>query len=252
MYVELILRPQIMQGQRIYGDVARRLIAEALDGKDVDPILFSKGAVSLSDEDLPAQAPIVYDGGTGFLRIYGIGEAGAEALTKEMGVIHAAVSKRTNSPVYIEIKRGDVAYTNRGYRTYRIGVLGLAKMEKARGAKFYEIWKRYLNMPEDQRDAVFLEAVPMIKSVLDRGFEAVAVQNGIDLPKNLDIDITGGKLSIQGIHPDKGGTIGVVRGLRFIALGDFVGPWAVGHLRGYGYGIVRRDIVVPGREREVV
>lgn len=247
MYTEVLLRPKSLEGQRVYPGDARRMVAKALDGDTaISPVLFGRDESGKTAgrriNHLPPVAPIVFDGGTGFVRIYGVGQTGREVLMNDLGRIVSGLSSYTGGPVAMDLRKGDISFAPKGYRTYRIARLAMAKQSKVRGEKFFTLWKRYNATGETEREAIFQEAVPLIKGVIDTGLAAMADQNGIDLPQNLDIKILSGELAVSRIHPGSPGHVGIVRNLCFSMLGHINGPWSVGHLRSYGFGLIRREI----------
>lgn len=246
MYTEVMLRPGSLAGQKIYPGDARRMVAKAL-GEYSSPQLFGADEngrhLGRRINHLPPITPIVFGGGAGFIRITGVGQPGKEILAREMGNIFTALSKHTVSPVAMEMKEGEHKYTRKGFRAYRIGNLALAKFGKVRGTKFIVLLDQYGKCSSDaERAEVLQAATPLIVEVIDKGLAGMADQLGIDLPSDLGITIFSGELGMCRIHDDRPGHIGVVRNLQFSMEGELVGPWSVGHLRGHGYGQVRREI----------
>ena len=246
MYTEVILRPKALAGQKIYGEQGRKLLVEALDGTQLTPLLFGRGddgkTLGTRVNGYSPLAPIVFDGGNGFLRIYGVGEAGTAVLKKELGNILGALSTKTGGPVTMDMKQGKVEYKPE-HRVYGVRRLGLAKHGKIRGEKFYALYERYQSAADEEKPLIFREAEPMIRAVLDRDIAGMAEQLGImNIPRDLDITIHDGSLGVSRIHNDRAGHIGLVTGLRFSMIGDLVGPWSAGHLRAYGYGLIKREV----------
>lgn len=244
MYSELILRPAAMADTRIFPIDARRLVAKAMDGDAMSDALFGRaeppqGRVPFGEF---APVPIVFDGGKGFIRIYGVGRRGAEMLQDGMGRIHRAVSKLTNTATKAEFREG-IHQRQRGESmvTYHIAKLGLAKPGKER-IKAFQGANGALVKPS-------LEAItPMVKEIIDRGIMDMAMHLDREssdallvphIPRDLRITIHEGETGIQRIHPDRPGHVMIVRNLKFSMLGLLQGPWSVGHLRSHGCGLLK-------------
>lgn len=246
MYTEVLLRPLAMADQRIFPTDARRLLASLLDGKNVSRLLFGRGddgkGINTLVDGLPPLCPVVFDGGQGFIRLYGIGERGKDIVTRELGTIVQALSSHTGKAVTMELREGKVRYET-GFRIYRVGKLAIAKAGMRRGDAYFALHERYQAAKSDEdRRAVFKEAAPMIRHIVDKGIAAMGNHLGIDIPKDLDIDILDGELGIRRIHDDAPGHVGVIKGLRFGMAADLIGPWSVGMLRSHGMGLVRREV----------
>jgi len=248
MYVEALFRPKSLENQVIYPVDARRIIIKALDqDTTVSPLLYSRDSdgktIGRHIGRYPAAVPIVYGGGNGFIRIYGIGEDGKDVLLKDLTRIYTALSSSLDTPVAMEMRSGKINYAVKGYRSYRINRFALAKPANAKGNSFFGLMKRSMESKTDEEKAsVFQEALPLIRSALDFWLASVAEQFGLDLPKDLDIRVTGGALGVQRVHPDRPGHVGIIRNLTFNMLGILTGPWAIGHLRSHGCGMIYRQI----------
>lgn len=248
MYVEALFRPKSLENQVIYPEDARRIIIKALDqDTTVSPLLYSRDStgktIGRHIGRYPAAVPVIYGGGNGFIRVYGIGDEGKEVLLKDLTKIYTALSSSLDTPVAMEMRSGKISYSVKGYRSYRINRFALVKSARPKGDTFFGLMKRSMESKTDEeKDAAFREALPLIMSALDFWLASIAEQFGLDLPRNLDIQITGGSLGAQRIHPDRPGHVGIVRNLTFNMLGDLTGPWAIGHLRSHGCGMIRREI----------
>ncbi len=146
MYTELILRSKSMGGERIYPDESRLLVSEALTGKEVDPMLFGRQKDGKTHGDLVNRqsplAPIMFDGGKGFVRIYAVGKAGIDMLNANIGTIYDAMTTHSKTPIVMEIKSGNLEYRPKGDCVYRIPKLAPAKRHKIRGQRFFEAYDR--------------------------------------------------------------------------------------------------------------
>ena len=244
MYVETIFRLG-KSTERIYPQDARRMIAAALAGDDADPLLFGRNSEGKTlgtrvNRASPLTA-VVYDGGKGFVRVYGVGDAGKKVVTREMGKIASALGKSTNAAISVDIREGKLAFKP-AYRIYRIAKLAIAKPDKVRGDIFFNLTKKFKTAAPEERTAILQEATPMILDIIEKGLVGTADQiGGIDIPANLHLVIHEGEISVDKIL-GKSVHVGIVRNLRFSMVGDLTGPWSVGLLRSHGYGLIRREI----------
>lgn len=246
-YTEVILRPRSLQGQKVYPDDARSLIALALNGRKVSPEIFARQndgkTIGRRINKHPPVIPIIFGGGIGFVRIYGIGEAGQAALNRDLGTIVSALADHQECPVTVNMKQGALQYRDNGTKVHRIGCLGLAKTNKVRGNAFFPLYAKYNKAPEIEKPAIFQEIVPTISEVIENGLAGIADQLMIDLPRNLGIRVLDGTLGITKMHAGEPGHLGVIRNLRFAMDGSLLGPWSVGHFRSHGYGMIRPEEV---------
>lgn len=256
MFVELLLRPASLEGQRIFPLDARRLVAKALDGHGVKEAFFGRQVQRLPGKENDGHqplTPIVFDGGKGFIRIYGIGKEGGDLLTDEMGKIVRAVASATNSATSTELRQGNHLRKNHDWIvTYHIAKLVLSKTGKNSKNPVHANTRR-------TRCCTFFDAknelaalVPTITSVIDKGIacfaENIDAENldpdclGDGLPRKMFIEVHEGTPEVSQIHPDRPGHALVIRNLKFSMLGDLYGPWSVGHLRSHGCGLLKKVI----------
>lgn len=244
MYVEAIYRLGNTMS-RIYPADARRMIAAALLGKETDPLLFGRDSdgktLGTRVNRASPLAAVVYDGGKGFVRVYGVGWAGKKVVTQEMGKIASALGEANNSAISVDIKQGKLAFKP-AFCIYRIAKLAIAKPDKVRGDKFFTLVKKFKAATTEERPSILQEATPMILEIIEKGLVGTAAQIGeIDIPANLHLVIHEGELSVDKML-GKTVHVGIVRNLRFSMVGNLVGPWSVGLLRSHGYGLIRREI----------
>lgn len=247
LYTELILRPKTMAEQTVYPREARRLLAKALDGFTVSPQLFGRDATGKTMgtrvNRRPPLVPVIFNGGKGFLRLYGVGDEGREVLRNDMGTIVTALSRHTEGQVILEIKEGKFIHKPGMPRSYRINRLALGKHGKVRGDKLFAAWEQSHNSTTQEGKMAALRSIsPVIKETLDWYLDGAADQLGIDLPRDLDINVVDGELVLDRIHADRPGHVVCIKNLRFFLNGELYGPWAAGHLRGHGFGLIRREI----------
>lgn len=249
MYSELLLRPASMSDQRIYPLDARRLVASALDGQPIREAFFGRQVARPAGKDhdghLPL-TPIIFDGGMGFVRIYGIGEEGANLLLDEMGKIVRAVSEKMGCPVSADIRQGSHLRKHPDRLvTYFIAKLALAKTGKNRNDPYKARAEECQAAGNDLN-----KLLPMITAVIDKGVVSQAENldsEGKDperilatLPRDLVIRVHEGTPSISRIHKDRPGHAYIIRNLKFTMLGDLYGPWSVGQLRAHGCGLIKK------------
>ena len=248
MYSELLLRPSSMVNQRIYPRDARRIVASALDGQSINPVLFGHKVAAPEGQGgghLPL-VPVVFDGGTGFIRIYGIGEEGSSVLLDEMGKIVRAVSSKLGCPVRADMRQGDHLRKKADRMvTYFIAKLAIAKTGKNRNAPHKARAEEFVAAGSD-----ISKLMPLITSVIDKGI--VCMAENLDkerkdpesilstLPHDMAIRIHEGEPSITRIHSDRPGHAYIMRNLKFSMLGDLYGPWSVGQLRSHGCGLIKK------------
>lgn len=246
-YTELILRPKNMADQTVYPRDARRMLAKSLDGFTVSPQLFGRDATGKTMgtrvNRRPPLVPVIFNGGKGFLRLYGVGDEGRDTLRDDMGTIVTALSRHIGGQVAVEIKEGKFSYKSGMPRSYRINRLALGKHGKVRGDKLFKAWEQSHNAATPENKLAALRTItPVIKETLDWYLGGTADQLGIDLDLNLDINIIDGEIVLDRIHADRPGHVVCIKNLRFFLNGELYGPWAAGHLRGHGFGLIRREI----------
>ncbi|MFN9471028.1 hypothetical protein [Acidovorax sp.] len=100
MYLELLIFPTALNGQRVYNETARSIVAKACESFAVDPRIFARGPEGNSlnavyptgDGTAIAQPPLIaFGGGKGFIRLTGLGAEGVQVLRDNMQMICAAL-----------------------------------------------------------------------------------------------------------------------------------------------------------------
>ena len=245
-YLELLFRRP--DDGLIYPDQARQLVALACDGIDIDPGIFARDASGKTLNGFYGQHTgvdgqpgisipprIVFDGGRGFIRLYGLGKAGAALLQAQAPKLFAAL------------------YAH-GFRSFdaKEGAMGIAWKDSG-ALPFYAIrtlvvakkpaqCQRYIKAPlegdvAEQVKASILRGLAGVAQMLDEELMAcgkspmhlgampdtVEVLEGEPCPVSINSGITAAGYKNLLLHfPCK-----------------FSGPWVTGMLRSRGYGLMR-------------
>lgn len=235
MYLEVIFRPQGLAGQRIWPDQARKLVAKACDGLDLAPALFNRGPNGKTlqgrygddrDGDGMGMPPaIVFDGGRGFIRLYGLGERG-QALLGEAAPTLLRGLIRAQGATSFDMKAGACELEYKGYGVlHRIHLLVVSKKPGV--------------IPREPATAEASSAA--IRREITRGLIAQARWLGGSLegqvPLDEDIDIVEGEPCPVPIQD--GIFAAAFKNVVFAMPVMAKGPWLAGHLRSRGYGMIR-------------
>lgn len=268
MYSELIIRPSKLVDQVIYPDTARKLLAEALDGVAVPPLLFNRTADGKTIQDkywhedkghleaaLPYPPVVSFDGGKGFLRLYMLGQPGRELLMETASIIGAAVGKHVGGPYSFAMNEGDCTIKqNHTPILYSIRRLVVTKdPHKA---------KRYIKVPpsdveDDLRRIVMRGLISQARWLDANGASKLELEYAIPDKKKLEYAIpdenTLGFTVADGMPTPieiKEGTLAAgYKNLVFSMNLDLMGPWFSGHLRSRGYGHIRKLVLPRGGAR---
>ena len=252
MYSELIIRPKALQDTILYPDTARKLVAEALDGINVPPLMFNRkeDGKTITDRywhDDPnhltakmGKPPVViFDGGKGFVRLYMLGKTGRELMDETASTIGAAVAKHVGGAYAFSMNEGMCKIEPRNTPTMYSARRIVMTKEAAKA-------KRYMFVPPH-------EVSGDIRSVLLRGL--------ISQARWLDED-TGGECNLEHLIPDEdslgffvadGESAPILINDKNYATGysklafsmqlELSGPWYAGNLRSRGYGGIRKLIL---------
>jgi len=236
MYTELILRPSGLANQAIYPDVARKFFAAALDGVEVDPALFARDAQGRTLQGVIGhvkegtgfgRAPrIVTDAGSGFLRLYGIGQEGSDLLIRHLGPIYSAISRKYG-PTAQELRQGECKIDFTGYMVpHRIRLLVVNKRPHFRAQE--------INGNE--------QAVGLIRRQIVAGLvsQAELVSCAQKLPRDEEIDVL--EATPYPIPIREGIFASGYKNVVFAMPSRLSGPWLAGHLRSRAYGFMRAQI----------
>jgi hypothetical protein len=236
MYTELILRPSGLANQVIYPDVARKCVAAAMDGTPVDPALFGRDANGRTLQGVIGhvkegtgfgRAPkIVTDGGSGFLRLYGIGQEGSDLLIRHLGPIYAAISQKYG-PTAQEMRQGQCRIDFTGYMTtHRIRLLVVNKQPHFRAQAI-----------EGNEQAVGLIRRQIIAGLVSQSELVGCAQK---LPRDEEIEVL--EATPYSIPIRDGIFAAGYKNVVFAMPSRLIGPWLAGHLRSRGYGFMRAQM----------
>jgi hypothetical protein len=265
-YKELLLFPEALKDKTMYPDTVRKLVSEACGDKAVHPGIFNRYIVEEGDDagkrktvhrkfgddrngdGFGATPSIVFGGGRGIIRIYGIGKRGIELLEAEaLKIVQNIVELLGNSVFRFEFKEGKCSIAQRyDPVVYRIHNLCLTKDMDEVNLKYMDAKRKLLDIQD---------VAPHICKVLYRGIVGQAM--GLDdedgtfieslLPHEdgFDAHILDGTLKIGCIKEHANGKkvhALFAHGLVFGAPYEFKGPWFTGHLRSHGHGAIRKHI----------
>lgn len=252
MYRELLIYPESLKGQPVFPDTARSLVAKACDATDVNPEIFARQpdgktvqrvfGHTASGEGYGAVPSICFNGGKGFIRLYGLGKRGRDLLSSEAAPIATAISRLlNNTPYRFDIRDGSCDITPERPGAYRIHNLVVAK-------------KRYQFADIAEKGLPSLEAMtPLIVKAIHRGLigqamaldEETGSQLAFRIPSEemLGIQIFEGKPVFTPLKNGARACALGVHGLEFTMNLHLEGPWFAGHLRSRGFGQINRRIL---------
>ena len=242
MYVELILRPQRLAEQVIYPDQARKLVAAAVGAYTPagDPRaaafqrFFGRDAQGKTlqgriGDDREGQgfgrAPeIVFDGGRGFIRVYGIGAAGSELLLSVATDLYRAISA-AHGVAQQQLNQGncEIDFNVKGQMVpHRIRLMVASKRPGDR-----------LGGVDSDRTVALLRR-HIAGGLLSQG---ELLGRAVQVPRDTDIDILEGRSYPVPIR--EGVIASGLKDVVFAMPCRLKGPWLAGHLRSRGYGFMR-------------
>lgn len=234
MYLELIYRPRSLADQYLHPDQARRLVAAACDGLHL-PALFNRDDDGKTlqgrygddrDGEGAGVPPLVsFDGGKGYVRLYGLGAAGRDILMAAATPVLSALS-RAHGPTTVALLEGECQIKATGHQIlHRISRLVLFKRPGPA--------RKALVTDPATRDA--------LRRAIGHGLLAQARLLGGALegsvPRDEEIEILEGLPCPVPIQPD---ILAVGYKNLVVALPvRLIGPWQTGRLRSRGYGRIR-------------
>ncbi len=242
MYAELILRPQRLAEQVIYPDQARKLVAAAVGAyaPQGDPRAAAFQRFFGRDEqgktlqgrigdDREGQgfgrAPeIVFDGGRGFLRVYGIGAAGAELLLTLSTDLYRAISA-AHGVAQQQLNQGtcEIDRNVKGQMVpHRIRLMVASKRPGDR-----------LGGLESDR------TLSLLRRHIAGGLisQSELLGRAMQIPRDEEIEILEGRSYPVPIR--EGVIASGLKDVVFAMPCRLKGPWLAGHLRSRGYGFMR-------------
>lgn len=246
-YSELFFRRK--DPDRIFPDQARKLVAAACNGTGVDPAIFNRdcNGRTLSDtygdsrqgEGYGIPPRIMFDGGCGFIRMYGVGRAGAELLQEQAPALFTALYKQ--GFMGFDTKSGDMTIEYKADAPlYSIRTLVVAKKPGA----CKPFIKADLLDVEDAVGEVILRGMTGVARMLDLDLQA------IDQAPRFEREIPHSITLLEGtpypIPVTDGITAAGFKNVLFSLPYKITGPWSTGLLRSRGYGLIRA--IDPTRE----
>ena len=247
MYKELLLFPEKLKGQSIYPDVARKIVAEACNGVSINPAIFARDAQGKTlqgrygddrqGEGMGVPSSIVFDGGLGFIRLYGIGQSGSDLLSDQAMLLITALSKHFGGPFRMEFKEGNCSLKMSQPFMYTIRRLVMAK-------KAYQLDHFFGVSAVDRAAEVKKEILRGLVSTarwLDEDLEGQSMlESQIPHEDSILLDVLEGE-SVP-VEIKRGIPAAAFKNVTFCTNLDISGPWSVGKMRSRGYGLVRRRI----------
>lgn len=227
-YIELVFRSRAMEGQRIWPDDARKILAKALDGVEVSPALFHRDETGTiqgrigddrNGEGMGLPPSVIFDGGTGFLRIYGVGH-GQDTLDRSLSMILSALNRHFGQPVMVEMKEGDLGMKYTGHNIlHSIRRLVISKKPVPTTGDYSEIVRK-----EIVRGLVSFSRIhaPDLEGTIP-GESEIDFLEGVPVP----VEIKPGILA------------SAIKNVVVAFPVRLSGPWTVGRLRSRGYGLIR-------------
>ena len=278
MYTELLFFPHQMREEKIYPEDARKIVAKACDGITIHPGMFARDAngkplqTRVGDDRQPqgggaAPSPIVFDAGTGFIRLYGLGKSGVEILNESAMTLMSALQKSIGL-CRMEVREGDLTVKMGQPTMYVMRRLVMSK--KTRGnpdkessrdrsrnrinhADRYSSKTPYIQdyfgkSATDCEEAIRLEIMRSIATTaqwMDEelenfGQDTLLGQLPLHKDSTWDLDVLEGESVPIEIKP--GIKAAAFKNVTFCTNLEMDGPWAAGKLRSRGYGLIRRRI----------
>lgn len=245
-YSELLFRRP--DDDAIYPDQARKLVATACDGKDINPGIFARDEAGKTlsgfygehtgldgQRGIGLPPRIVFDGGRGFVRLYGLGKTGAALLQAEAPKLFTALYAQGFRT--FEAKEGAM-----GIAWKDDGVLPFYAIRKLVVAKKPAQCQQFIKAPlegevAEQVKASILRGLAGMAQMLDEELMAdgkAPVHLG-SIPDTVEV-LEGEPCPVQ-IKP--GLTAAGYKNLLLHFQCKFSGPWTTGLLRSRGYGLMR-------------
>lgn len=241
-YSEILFRRK--DDARIYPDQARKLVAAACDGIDIDPAIFNRDAsgktisgtygAEQDGEGFGIPPRIVFDGGRGYIRIYGLGHQGVKLLQSEAVKLFSALYKQ--GFIGFEEKSGDLGIEYQGDNTPLYSIRCLVVARKPGACKPFV--KTGLEGEVAQKvGEIILRGMTGMARMLDEETEKSSETPKLEslIPNHVDL-LEGDPFPIL-IKPGIWGAAYKDVLLTFPC--KLTGPWHTGLLRSRGYGHIR-------------
>lgn len=260
MYSEFMVWPASLKDDIVYPEEARRLVALACDGKNIAPEIFNRDASGktrqgafghTADGEGYGKPPLVmFGGGKGLIRLYGLGATGSELLLSQSPRIATALSEHLKTAYRFTIQQGQCRILGDDGPllrpvSYRIKTLVIAKKRPDIDAILQGDQPTLEKLtPFIERHIVrgiigqsrFLDddcATPVVREGAIPRDETLAIRVTAGKPCWVPIVVKDGRNSVHALG---------VRNLEFSMRLSLDGPWAVGALRSRGFGMIRGAI----------
>jgi len=252
MYSELIIRPKALSETIVYPETARKMIAEALDGVAVPKLFFNRHDNGQTigdryhhpDANHPiagaAKPPVIsFDGGKGFVRIFGLGEPGRTLINEVAPIVSSAIAKHVGGTYGFNLNEGMCQIENRNNPI-------LYSIRRIVATKNLIIGDHFKN--KDPRD-------------VSDSLRRIILSGLISQARWLD-ENSGGASNLESLIPDEessgfhiadGRQVPIAIKAKNYAFGfadltfsmnlRLEGPWQAGKLRSHGYGRIRKVIL---------
>ena len=240
-YTELFFRSKAFGDDPIWPDIARKMLAEALDGEKISPVFFHrdhKGSIQgrigddRNGEGMGLPPSVIFDGGRGFVRLYGVGQEGVETLALSLPTVLSALNRHLGSPVLLEMRQGSLDIKATGYGVlHSIHRLVVSKKSGFPDDDYQEKMKREI-----------VRGLVSCARIHAPHFESL-------IPSESEIEVLEGVPCAVEIKP--GIMAGAVKNVVVAMPIRLSGPWSVGRLRSRGYGLIR-SVTPRGPRTEVV
>jgi hypothetical protein len=188
---------------------------------------------------LPAPCPIAFDGGKGFVRLYGIGKVGSNLLIDQAGALVMAMSKHFAGPIRMELKEGDCTLKMSEPIMYTVRRLVVAKSP----ARANHFWNTQATERADDIRREIVRGLLGQARWIDEGLadtEPNCIEHAIPSEDSLMFDVLEGQSVPVEIKPGISGM--AYKNVIFCTNLDLSGPWSAGKLRSRGYGLIRRYV----------
>lgn len=259
MYLELLIFPAALDGQRIYNETARGTLAKACDGFAVDPRVFARGpdgntlnaVYQNGDGTVIGKPPLVaFGGGQGFIRLTGLGAEGVQVLRDNAEIICAAIGAHYCGGYRYKLNEGHCTLEQlHGYvHSYFLPKILLSKKTNvfkrlSRPGERLSLEDVKPLIVEQIKSGLVAQSRFMDDSYLDIGRPGLAnLESRLGTDDMLNIEVHEGAPNFQNIKPgEKANGLFVNQVLVTMAV-DLGGPWYFGGLRSRGNGRIFRRI----------
>lgn len=228
----------------IHPDEARRLVAAACDKIDIDPAIFSRdgagnplqGVYEIGGENDVGKPPrVVFDGGRGYVRMYGLGREGSLLLLNEGSKVMRGLSAHGFRAM--DIKEGEMSITSQADGYIPLYATRCVVVAKKPGAS-----QKFIRAPLQGDVAqcvagIVLRGLTGVARMLDEDLLARGMARRFEKEIPTEIEILQGVPTTVPIRP--GIPAAAYKHVLMNVGRKLNGPWGVGMLRSRGYGLIR-------------